>query len=190
MARQSIKQDVLRELYMKSGNICAFPDCNHPIMNSDGVYVAQLCHIEAASPKGQRYNPLQTDEERAGYDNLLLMCYRHHKETDDVSVYTVKKLQDIKKDHEAKFASVLDALANDVHDLSYSSTIQLPSTLSHFISNGDIDKSEETIFLAELRELSAQLQPISPVTRKIFMLALKRNVSKEVNFFDFVQSVS
>ncbi|MEZ8544796.1 hypothetical protein AB6C74_18245 [Vibrio splendidus] len=190
MARKAIDKDVLRELYMRSGNICAFPECNHPIMNSDGVYVAQMCHIEAASPKGQRYNKNQTDDERAGYDNLLLMCYRHHKETDDVQAFPVSKLKQIKKDHEAKFSSVLDALANDVHDLAYSATIQIPTSLSKFVVLGDITSAEEADYLDELQELSQQLLPLSPVTRKILMLALRRVDNEQVNFFDFIQSVS
>lgn len=43
-------KDVLRELYLKSGNQCAFPYCVRPMMNSDGEFVGQICHIEAAEP--------------------------------------------------------------------------------------------------------------------------------------------
>ena len=35
-------------------------------------------------PQGERFNAEQSDEERRSYDNLLLLCYQHHIETDDV----------------------------------------------------------------------------------------------------------
>jgi hypothetical protein len=62
--------ETLRELYLKSGNQCAFPGCNKPILNAKGEFVAQICHIEAAAPNGQRFNPNQTNEERRQSSNL------------------------------------------------------------------------------------------------------------------------
>jgi hypothetical protein len=47
--------DTLRELYLKCGNECAFPDCHRIMINSDGVFVGQVCHIEAAAPGGERF---------------------------------------------------------------------------------------------------------------------------------------
>lgn len=47
--RLTPKPEVLRELFLKCGNVCAFPGCLHPIVDSNGIYVAQLCHIEAAA---------------------------------------------------------------------------------------------------------------------------------------------
>ncbi len=73
-------------LYVRSGNECAFPGCNHPIFNDDGLYIAQLCHIKAANVGGHRYDENQTDEQRRAPENLLFMCHRHHKETDSLSV--------------------------------------------------------------------------------------------------------
>lgn len=98
---RSIKIDVLKALLAKSGNRCAFHGCNHPIFNDDNLFIAQLCHIEAVSIGGERYNPTQTDEERNSFDNLMFMCYRHHKETDDVIKYSVDNLKEIKYKHES-----------------------------------------------------------------------------------------
>lgn len=39
----------LRKLYVNSGNQCAFPVCTNKIMDGDGVFIALVCHIEAAS---------------------------------------------------------------------------------------------------------------------------------------------
>ena len=103
MARLSPKYDVLRALFARSGNQCAFPGCTQALINSRNQFIGQLCHIEAASPGGQRYNPDQTDEERRAYDNLLLLCYPHHVESNDVDEYPVVKLNQIKNEHEAIF---------------------------------------------------------------------------------------
>lgn len=64
--------------------------------------MAQICHIEAANPGGQRYNPNSTDKERRSASNLLLLCYRHHKETDDVAAFDANALRAMKHQHESK----------------------------------------------------------------------------------------
>ncbi|PEQ27967.1 hypothetical protein [Bacillus cereus] len=89
--RLKILDPVLRELYIFSGNQCAFPGCSHKIVNEDGTYIAQICHIEAANEGGQRFNPNMTNEDRRALSNLMLLCYEHHKTTDNTEVYTVKK---------------------------------------------------------------------------------------------------
>jgi hypothetical protein len=39
-----------------------------------GVFIGQLCHIEAAEEGGQRFNERMTNEERRAFENLLLLC--------------------------------------------------------------------------------------------------------------------
>lgn len=104
MARLTPKIEVLRALFARSGNQCAFPGCTQPLINHKNKFIGQICHIEAALPGGERYNPSQSDEVRRSYSNLLLMCYPHHIETNDVNDYSVEKLSDIKFNHEKKFA--------------------------------------------------------------------------------------
>lgn len=95
--------DTVRMLLLRSGNQCYFPDCEHVIFNDNDLLVAECCHIEAALPGGERFNPTQSEEERRAIDNLLFLCHKHHVETDDTSVYTVEKLKKIKQNHENKF---------------------------------------------------------------------------------------
>jgi hypothetical protein len=101
MSRLSIPKETLRDLAIRSKNKCAFPGCDQPLLNVHGDYVAELCHIEAAEPGGQRYKPAQSDEARRAPENLLFLCHQHHKETDDESRYTVAKLREMKNFHEA-----------------------------------------------------------------------------------------
>lgn len=103
MARKAPKLDTLRALFAKSGNCCAFPGCKNKIINNKNQLIGEVCHIEAAEEGGERYNPNQTDEERRHYDNLILLCHEHHVETNDIQEYTVNKLKNMKKVHEAKF---------------------------------------------------------------------------------------
>jgi len=101
MPRLSIRKEALRDLAIRSKNKCAFPACDHTILSEEGVYVAELCHIEAAEPGGPRYNPNQTDEERRAPSNLLFLCHEHHTVTNDVVQYPVARLQEMKRAHEA-----------------------------------------------------------------------------------------
>ncbi|EGQ9584749.1 MULTISPECIES: hypothetical protein [Vibrio harveyi group] len=101
MARKAPKIDVIKKLCILSKNQCAFPGCDHTILNEKGEYIAQLCHIEAAEKGGERYNENQTDEERRAESNLLFLCHAHHKETDNVTQYTVDVLKEMKRQHES-----------------------------------------------------------------------------------------
>lgn len=100
MARQSNRIDVVRALFARSGNRCASPGCSAQLVNEKNLFIGQVCHIKAAEPGGQRFDEAQTDDERRAYENLLLLCYPHHKETDDVSIYSAEKLFAMKAAHE------------------------------------------------------------------------------------------
>jgi hypothetical protein len=94
-------RDVKRLLALSS-NRCAFPRCAVPIAEGTSL-IGEICHIHAASPKGPRYNHNQTDEERQGFDNLILMCAKHHKVIDDDEFsYSAERLGQIKHEHESR----------------------------------------------------------------------------------------
>jgi hypothetical protein len=103
MARLTPKIDVFKALFARSGNQCAFPGCTQPLINEKNKFIAQVCHIEAASEGGERYNPNGNDEHRRSYENLLILCYPHHVETNDVDEYPVERLLKIKREHEQMF---------------------------------------------------------------------------------------
>lgn len=37
---------VLRELYLKSGNECAFLDCDERMIQSDGTFIGEVCQLK------------------------------------------------------------------------------------------------------------------------------------------------
>ena len=86
------------------------------MMNANGVFVGQLCHIEAAEEGGERFNVAMTNEQRRATSNLMLMCYEHHQETNDVDRFTVEILSEYKKDHENRFSrpdrAILESLVD------------------------------------------------------------------------------
>ncbi|MEI9911761.1 MAG: hypothetical protein WDO71_20195 [Bacteroidota bacterium] len=114
MARLAPKLEILRGLFALSGNQCAFPGCTHALISDKGTFIAEICHIEAANKGGERYNPTQTDEERRSFENLLLLCLAHHRETDDVTEFPVPRLKQIKKEHEDQFRADQYQIADEV----------------------------------------------------------------------------
>lgn len=83
--------------------MCAFPGCEAKLVDEDNDFIAQICHIEAASRLGQRYNKFQSDDERRDIKNLLILCHKHHIKTNDVNAYRPETLREMKARHEARF---------------------------------------------------------------------------------------
>jgi hypothetical protein len=100
MARLSPKTDTLRALFARLGNQCSFPNCEQHLINEKNQFVGQVCHIEAALPLGERYKKNSNDEYRRSYENLILLCYPHHIETNNVEEFNAQLLLEIKKKHE------------------------------------------------------------------------------------------
>lgn len=93
----------IKRLFAVSGNRCAFPGCHSALIDlTSGKVIGEVCHIKANKPGGPRYDPNQTEEERQGFDNLLILCPNHHEIIDaDIEAYTVERLQAMKTKHES-----------------------------------------------------------------------------------------
>lgn len=103
MSRLTPKTETLRALFARSGNQCAFPGCTQPLINNKNKFIGQVCHIEAALAGGERFNSTSNDEYRRSYENLLILCYPHHIETDEIGEYSTERLLQIKIEHEQLF---------------------------------------------------------------------------------------
>src|SRR5262249_3605643 len=103
----SPSRPTVKRLFAVSGNRCAFPKCATPLVDpQSGSIVGEVCHIKGDKQGAPRYDPKQSNEERHGFDNLLLMCNVHHRVIeDDEAAYTVERLIEMKKDHEPRHAS-------------------------------------------------------------------------------------
>lgn len=88
----------IKRLFTLSDNRCTFDKCLTPLVEDEsGAVVGEICHIKATRAGGPRYDPNQTDEDRHGFANLILLCPTHHKIIDsDAGRYTVEYLQRMK----------------------------------------------------------------------------------------------
>jgi hypothetical protein len=172
------KGGTLRELYLKSGNQCAYPDCTRLMIDSEGTFIGQVCHIESAEEGGERFNENQTNEDRRQFANLILMCYEHHMKTNDVQKYTVQVLQEMKKAHEAKFSDIADAIGKAITDVGAVIALEEPKTLQRM---NDVlgwgHSAKELVYTRqELMDMVTRIQKLPIRTRQLLVLVLSRLV--------------
>lgn len=104
MARIANKIEEIRILFARTGNRCAYPECNEQLIDQDDVFLGEVCHIEAANVNGARFNPDMSDEERRSTRNLIVLCPNHHTRIDKKpELYDVDRLKKMKEDHERQF---------------------------------------------------------------------------------------
>lgn len=163
-----------------SGNRCAFPGCNHPLINDAGQFIAETCHIEAAEPGGPRFNPQMTNEERRQKENLLLMCHRHHVETDDITKYSVERMLLIKADHENRSSEALVQIAKSaVEDHTKSESLRLPSSLIRMneVLGWELNDAQLKETITECLEPGLRDFDVIPVdTRTVFLTLVERGL--------------
>ena len=108
----------IKRLFAFSGNQCSAPDCTRPMIAEDGItVVGKICHIEAASEKGPRFNEEMDDEQRRDYDNLILLCDEHHSIIDNkknVQKYNKEILLEWKENHVSKFRDTRISVSEEV----------------------------------------------------------------------------
>lgn len=123
--------DTLRELYLKSGNQCAFPGCTALMIDEKGNFIGQVCHIEAAMSGGERFNKNQSNEDRRKFENLMLMCHEHHTVTNDINEYTVEKLRTMKMEHERRYTDIERKISDSfIKDYTKEDILVMPKTLN------------------------------------------------------------
>jgi hypothetical protein len=83
-----------------SHNLCAFPGCREQLVEGETV-VGDVCHVKGDRPGSARYDADQSDAERHGYENLIVMCRKHHRVIDNEEAkYPVEELLRMKQEHE------------------------------------------------------------------------------------------
>ncbi len=93
-------------LQLRSGNRCAFPGCNAPLVKKTAfgtrlTITGEIAHIISEKPDGPRGGHVLSPGEHDKYANLIFLCSPHHTEVDaHPEVYTVERLRQMKRDHE------------------------------------------------------------------------------------------
>ncbi len=128
------KIKTIKRLFALSGNLCAFPNCKHKLIDKNtGKILGEICHIKAQNTNGPRFDSTLTDTEVNAFENLILLCPLHHAIIDsDIESYTVERLHTIKSSHELKFETEKLELDDDfaiqfVQNISISNTIVFES---------------------------------------------------------------
>jgi hypothetical protein len=114
MAKEKARQykpNTIRRLDKLSGNECAEPTCTKKLIAEDGQsIISKICHIEAASKNGPRWNENMTNDERRDFSNLILLCDEHHTIIDNKVnelKFPVSLLKKWKTEHEAKILRLI-----------------------------------------------------------------------------------
>jgi hypothetical protein len=176
--RLSPTKETIREVAALSGNVCAFEGCDHEVIDQNGRFVLQLCHIEAAEPAGERFNPDMTNEERRAPANLMFMCLRHHVETNDTKAWPVERLQDLKRRHEAKFRGQETRIPDAaIADITKAVELGQPQNMLRFGEYVDPgltpDENLETLNVM-VRPMLERLRKLAPETRRLFEIVVDR----------------
>jgi len=180
--RLTPKTEVLRSLFLLSGNECAMPDCKTVLIDSVGSMVGDIAHIAAAMPGGQRFDPSMTNEDRRAFDNLLLLCRAHHGQVDGgKTTFTAEALKLIKAQHEARFSAVEDTIrkqfetqypdaTDDVMPTKATSLDGLQKMLGEdFMADGDVETE-----LPKLEHYVDQLAKVPEIYRDFMCQVIKR----------------
>lgn len=144
-----------KRIYMLSGNQCYNPDCEGSLVSKDATTVTgKICHIEAKSRGGPRYNPNMTDKERDDFNNLIFLCASCHDQIDNmanVDKYPVALLKSWKQKHESailiaeiskKPSLLLEAISAiadiDIDGVASSDSVGCPYDITEKIEYNDI----------------------------------------------------
>jgi hypothetical protein len=119
LARPNISRLTIKQLYSKSGNQCAYPDCVAKNFDDQGKNMSSIAHISAISPGGPRYDSNLTIEDRNDISNLLILCYKHHREIDhdNPDNYSIEVLKKMKTDHESTVEQIFDLPDNELENI-------------------------------------------------------------------------
>lgn len=198
-ARQ-YKPSTIRRLDTLSANQCAEPNCNRMLVAEDGIsIVSKICHIEAASKNGPRYNSDATDDDRRSFDNLILLCDEHHTIIDNKeneSKYPVILLKEWKSNHEKKaiiltvesqplsrhplaLNKVIDAIANSLDDFEdVTDAVKAPNTETKIAYNNVIRYSpiikEMSLYQGQLNKVYTEIEKQGSARKFIILNGLQQ----------------
>jgi hypothetical protein len=181
--RLAPKHRALRALFLKSGNVCAFPGCESLMTNANGDFIGQVCHIEAAEAGGPRFNPNKTDEERRSVENLILLCYRHHVETSDVDSYPVDRLLKMKTSHEARFTRINRKRRRSIQDHTQKNKLTESKSAARLnrVLGWNLTQEKLSAFHREVMALGERLERVPRDARNLLAIIANRacHASKE-----------
>lgn len=178
----------VKKLFAFSGNQCAEPSCSRSMIAKDGItVVGKICHIAAASSKGPRFDKNMDDDDRRGFDNLILLCDEDHSIIDNKEnelKYPTRLLKKWKKDHQEKFSSTPIEVKDEVVESAIEQVIQIEEnrgivnqlngvkgnvTINNNLTNNyseHYDESKEQGVITEIFDNALKLVETDPVENR------------------------
>ncbi|MEU2131457.1 hypothetical protein [Streptomyces sp. NPDC018352] len=99
------------KLLFGSASRCAYPECAEPLVFKDRgrlTVVAQVAHIRSEKLNGPRHDPDYDEALLDSFENLLVLCGKHHLPVDQhESIYSVEELEDWKAIQTAQTGRIL-----------------------------------------------------------------------------------
>lgn len=106
-SKENFTKATIRTLAERAGQRCSNPDCGIPTSgphskSNKSIITGEAAHICAARPRGKRYEPKMTSEQRRDIENGIWLCSKCAKLIDSDEIqYTVDLLKKWKMEHEA-----------------------------------------------------------------------------------------
>jgi hypothetical protein len=157
---------VERELWMLSGNECAYEGCTERMVTESGAYVGQIAHIRGVGRTSARHDPSMSDDELRDKSNLILLCYRHHVETDDEAQYPVERMRKMKERHESRFKRAYAEFEVQFKDYTDELHATHCRTLTRWLDVLDLhgDDFDQDYVRTEIRDLNKLADGLSDLT--------------------------
>jgi hypothetical protein len=180
-ARQ-YKPSTVRRLDTLSGNECANPSCSKKLIAEDGIsIISKICHIAAASKEGPSYDEKMTDDDRRGFDNLILLCDEHHVIIDNKeneALYLTSLLKKWKCDHEKKILELISSKnLLSKHPLSLNKVINtIGNKMDEILDLSESENAPNT----EIKILFNNIIRYEPIIREFAPYQVKLNKIYEV----------
>lgn len=177
-SRTNISMPVWKELFARSGNMCAFPDCPDPLFDRAGLRDVFIAHIHGVSPKGPRYK--KNFRERDTASNLLLLCNRHHIMIDEMPVteWTAENVRKLKENHEVEVEQLTARLLDKITDRSRLVVHEAPGKMDAWLATvsgmpvDTIDDDDRAGITDATEHLIAAVQRLPPPAREVLAIAL------------------
>ena len=149
------------------------------MVDGDGDFVGEVCHIEAAEAGGQRFNRDRTNEENRDISNLMLMCPTHHTKTNNVELFPVSRLVEIKSKHEAKFLDIGEKIAHSISDSTDANVVVPAINMKRFnrVLDLKLDQDDLDDLIKSLGSYAAALEHVPEPSRQ-FLGAIAARIYK------------
>jgi hypothetical protein len=174
--------DVARQLFVFSGNECAWgdPNCTQRLVTAENGWVGEIAHIIGAEPGSARHEEWDGKDvnDLRDFSNLMLLCEVHGKNIDDTNSraeFTVEYLRAVKERHEKPYRYGVQQLEAAFTDTVAANTVVPATTMQRFLAweEAALTPDEVAKSLALVGELANRLSRLTRQARQVLALVVK-----------------